>query len=112
MSAYDIDPDGVRTALLATVKSAQHMADTLTPLQGAIDDAVTACGLSVYINVALDDVRDAEYSRVTAMGERVEACVKGAAKATNAYVHHDQGMGHDIRHIQAAAVAKTRTLLK
>lgn len=92
MPNYNIDPPGVKTVLTSTGTEAGKFETDLTPLEGHVNSAATGCGNSGAIVPALSTFFDVQGKRLTAVGTRVNACITGAAEATNAYVRGDLDM--------------------
>ncbi|WP_375425317.1 DUF6507 family protein [uncultured Friedmanniella sp.] len=92
MTKYDINPAGVKKVLTATEHDAEEFATLLKPLGGAVKAAGSGCGGSGAIIPALNGFFEVQDKRLEALGQRVNACLTGAAAATTAYVHGDEEM--------------------
>jgi hypothetical protein len=99
MAAWDIDPGGVNGVLAATGGIAAEFDAQATALNTAIGGAGAECS-SGLVAGALAELAAAQSVQVDGVYRRTEACLAGAANATNAYVEGDLQMAANA---QAAA---------
>lgn len=92
MPRYDIDPAGVKKVLTSTGHEAGKFEKVLAPMSGHVESAVGGCGSSGAIVPALNAFLEAQSRRLEGIGQRVNACLTGAAAATTAYVNGDEEM--------------------
>ena len=92
MSRYRIDPAGVQEVLKGAGRTAEGFETDLQPLPGHVTAAAGACGDSGAIVPALDVFFTEQAKQVTAIGQRINACLTGAAAATKAYIDGDLEM--------------------
>lgn len=108
MAKYDIDPEGVKKVLTSTSADAEKFATIVAPLAdvsgpasghgpngytaGIATSIATGCGNSGAIVPALGEFFQVQGTNLTAMSTRINACLTGAAAATNAYLHGDEEM--------------------
>lgn len=85
MSRYGINPAGVKGVLRTTAKTAEGFETDLQPLPGHVTSAAGACGNSGAIVPALNDFFTEQGLQIEAIGQRINACLTGAAAATMAY---------------------------
>jgi len=92
MPEYDIDPAGVKKVLSTTATEAKEFDTILTPMGGYVQSAAGGCGNSGAVVPALEAFFTVQGTRIKGMGQRVNACLTGAAAATTAYNHGDEEM--------------------
>ena len=92
MTSYDISTGEISSALNATETAAGDFGKNLTPLEGQVNSAATACGNSGAIVPALQGLFEQEGKNLTNMSNHIKACLTGAAAATTAYVDGDLDM--------------------
>lgn len=102
MSAWSIDPDGVRAVLSSTETARGDLASTVSPLPDAIDDLYAVCpGFVSSVPAALQSILDQQLGELSVVLTRVDAAVFGAARAAGYYLLADTEMAANI---QAAAI--------
>lgn len=105
MPKYTIDAAGVKTVLENTQKEAGKFSEIMGPMSdvaalpgahagrtGIVSSAAAACGFSGAVVPALSEFFEVQATNLTAMGNRINACITGAAAATSAYVNGDEEM--------------------
>ena len=92
MPKYAIDTPGVQKVLTTTGSEAAEFTTILTPMSGYVESAAAGCGNSGAVVPALDAFFQAQSTRLDGIGNRVNACLTGAAAATKAYHDGDRDM--------------------
>jgi hypothetical protein len=92
MAKYDINPDGVKTVLSTTGTEAKEFDTILKPMSGYVKSAAAGCGNSGAVIPALEAFFTVQGTRIEGIGQRVNACLTGAAAATKAYLNGDEEM--------------------
>lgn len=91
MSAWDVDPAGVRGVLARTQSVAGEFEGQLTAVSGAMESAA-GNSASPIVAAALSGFAEAVQPQVRAVIARVGSALTGAATAVNAYAQGDLEM--------------------
>lgn len=95
MSRYSIVPNEIDAVLDRTTTLGNALVDQYEAVRGPLGTAGDATGGSALVVDALDDVVAWTQRTLSTVHDRMAACLRGAADATNAYVTGDEEMAHE-----------------
>jgi len=92
MTTWDISASGVVAVLTDVNVPAEALGESLSGLEGAVGDAVTATQSGAISEAIQNYFQQEEGPRITAMNTRISAAASGVVNATQAYVDGDTTM--------------------